>query len=154
MQQHLLKKQHNNIKQWHNKQVSPPALGINQAMIRKSAYTLLGFLFVALGAVGAVLPLLPTTPFLLLAAACFAKSSPKCHQWLLSSKLFGPILTNWQQNKCVTKRTKIIALSSIALFGGYAVGFAISSLYIKIAGLILLAVGAYVVYNLKTCSKN
>ena len=120
-------------------------------LVNKLIYKILGFLFVGIGALGVILPLLPTTPFLLLAAACFAKSSPACHQWLLSSKLFGPFLIKWQQHKCVSKRTKIIAVSSICLFGGYSVIFAIKSVSLKLIGTILLLVGIYVVCNLKTC---
>lgn len=74
-----------------------------------------GIFFVALAFIGAFLPLLPTTPFLLVSAACFAKSSPRLHQMLLDNKLFGPIIYHWQQSRSIPKREKIIAISSIAL---------------------------------------
>ena len=63
-------------------------------------WTLVGILFVVLGAIGAVLPLLPTTPFVLVAAWCFARSSPRLHRWLLESRLFGPMLRDWEENRC------------------------------------------------------
>ena len=83
-------------------------------------FTLLGLVALALGALGVVLPVLPTTPFVLLAAACFARSSPRLHRWLLRSRVFGPTIQRWQENHCVSRRTKLVA------FGLIAVTFAIS----------------------------
>lgn len=74
----------------------------------------LGWVCVAFGAVGVVLPVLPTTPFLLLAAACFDRSSPRFHRWLLSTKLFGPLIKNWQQERYIEKRAKAVALVVVA----------------------------------------
>ncbi|MEX0623296.1 MAG: YbaN family protein [Saccharospirillum sp.] len=74
-----------------------------------------GWVCVALGTVGVVMPVLPTTPFLLLAAACFARSSPRFHRWLLSTKLFGPLIENWQRERYIEKRSKRVALVVVAL---------------------------------------
>lgn len=74
-----------------------------------------GMFFVALAFIGAFLPLLPTTPFLLVAAACFAKSSPRMHKALLANKIFGPMIYHWEQSRSIPKRAKIISLSSIIL---------------------------------------
>lgn len=74
-----------------------------------------GIFFVTLAIIGAFLPLLPTTPFLLVAASCFAKSSPRMHKMLLANKVFGPMIYHWQQSRSVPKRAKVIALSSIVL---------------------------------------
>jgi len=74
-----------------------------------------GMFFVGLAILGAVLPLLPTTPFLLVAAACFAKSSPRMHAMLLQNKVFGPLIYHWQQSRSIPKRAKIIALVSMVL---------------------------------------
>ncbi len=64
---------------------------------------------------GAVLPLLPTTPFLLVAATCFAKSSPRMHKMLLDNKVFGPLIYHWQESRSIPKSAKIIALTSMVL---------------------------------------
>ncbi|HIO97219.1 MAG TPA: DUF454 domain-containing protein [Leucothrix sp.] len=70
---------------------------------------LLGWFFILLSAVGVLVPILPTTPFLILALAIFANSSPRFHQMLLDNRWFGPILKDWEENKTVTRRIKLRA---------------------------------------------
>jgi uncharacterized membrane protein YbaN (DUF454 family) len=74
-----------------------------------------GVLFVAIGAIGVVLPLLPTTPFLLSGAYCFARSSPRLHDWLLNHPTFGPLISNWEQYGSIDRRAKRIAVIVILL---------------------------------------
>lgn len=74
-----------------------------------------GWICVGLGALGVVLPVLPTTPFMLLAAFCFARTSPRFHRWLLSSKVFGPLIDNWQRERYIEKRSKRTALLVVAI---------------------------------------
>lgn len=116
-----------------------------------SLYKSLGFVFVGIATLGIFLPLLPTTPFLLVAAACFAKSSDKWHQWLISNRVFGPIITRWHEKKCVTRATKVVALSSIIIFGGYAVGFALTGLGPKALGVLVVVASLYFVLRIKVC---
>ncbi len=78
---------------------------------------LLGFVFVGLAGVGVVLPGLPTTPFLLLAAACFAKSSTRFYNWLTNSQIFGPIIRNWRETRTIPLRAKVIGIISILVVG-------------------------------------
>ena len=83
--------------------------------IKKYLLILLGSLFVVLGIIGAVLPILPTTPFLLLALACFAKSSPFFHQILLNNRWFGSALQQWEKDKSISRNVKIKAMIMIVL---------------------------------------
>lgn len=80
----------------------------------RTIYMLAGLLMTALGIVGAFLPLLPTTPFLLLAVWCYSRSSPRLEQWLLTHKTLGPPLRNWQREGAISGRTKVLAVSLIA----------------------------------------
>lgn len=77
-------------------------------------WLILGVLSLALGVVGVVLPLLPTVPFMLLAAFCFARSSDRLHDWLISHPSFGPPIADWRRNGAIQKRVKWIATASIA----------------------------------------
>ncbi|WP_196260423.1 YbaN family protein [Pelagibacterium limicola] len=72
-----------------------------------------GCIAVALAAAGVVLPLLPTTPFLLLAAFCFARGSQRLHYWLLTHRRFGPLLADWQEKGAIAPRAKAIAIAVI-----------------------------------------
>jgi uncharacterized membrane protein YbaN (DUF454 family) len=74
-----------------------------------------GIIFVGLAILGVILPILPTTPFLLVAAACFAKSSPYMKQKLLNNKTFGPLIYEWQQNRSIPRKAKRIALLTMVL---------------------------------------
>ncbi|OAN18530.1 hypothetical protein A3K86_06480 [Photobacterium jeanii] len=75
-------------------------------MIKRFFLLAIGWFCVVLGVIGIFLPLLPTTPFLLLASACFMRGSPKLSRWLHQHPTFGPILQNWHQHGAVTRKVK------------------------------------------------
>ncbi|KAE9630865.1 YbaN family protein [Parasedimentitalea maritima] len=77
-------------------------------------YAGLGLLCVAFAVVGVVLPLLPTVPFLLLAAFFFANSSERLHNWILAHNLFGPMIQDWNDNRAIRPGAKKAATVSIA----------------------------------------
>jgi len=79
------------------------------------ALVLVGSGFVALGVAGIFLPVLPTTPFLLLAAACYARASRRFYNWLLNNRWFGPTILEWQRHRSIRYRTKLIAIGMMAV---------------------------------------
>jgi uncharacterized protein len=85
----------------------------SRPMVRAALITA-GTLCVGLGILGAFLPVLPTTPFLLLAAACYARSSRRFYRRLLASRMFGPLIDEWRRHRAIPYRTKV---SAIVLMG-------------------------------------
>lgn len=78
-------------------------------------YFALGWLCIALGAIGAFLPLMPTTVFLLIAAWAFAKSSPQWHAWLRNHPRFGDLICAWEEHHAMPRRAKRIALATLGI---------------------------------------
>ena len=78
------------------------------------------------------MPGLPTTIFLILAAACYIRSSQNLYDWLISNKTFGPYLKDYREGKGMPRNAKILAVSMIVLFAGYAALFAIKNLWIRV----------------------
>jgi len=109
-----------------------------------------GTLCVGLGIIGIFVPVLPTTPFLLLAAACYARSSRRFHSWLLNNKLFGSYIRNYLERKGITLRAKIITLSLLWITIGVSVAFAVEILALKLI-LVIIATGVSVhILSLRT----
>ena len=107
----------------------------------KTLYIVLGSISLALGILGIFLPLLPTTPFLLLTAALYFKGSPRLYNWLLNHRHFGPYIRNFRENKAIPLRAKIISL--VVMWGPilYCIFFLIPFIWVKIL-LGLLTAGA------------
>ena len=84
-----------------------------------------GLTTLGLAVIGVVLPLLPTVPFLLLSAFCFARSSERLHQWLLNHKTFGPMIQDWQSSGSIHPRAKKMATLSVAIVFGISLFLAL-----------------------------
>lgn len=84
-------------------------------------YMALGWGAVGLGLLGLVLPVLPTTPFLLVAAFAFGKSSPKARNWLVEHKHFGPTIRDWEERGAISRRAKLLATSMMALVLAFSI---------------------------------
>ena len=108
--------------------------------LSKWALITAGTFFLGLGIVGIFLPLLPTTPFLLLAAACYARSSKRFYNFLLNNKWFGNYIKNYRERKGIPLKIKILSISFLWIVIGYAVIFVVHILLGKIV-IILIAVG-------------
>jgi uncharacterized membrane protein YbaN (DUF454 family) len=112
-----------------------------------------GILSVAVGTVGIVVPLLPTTPLLLLAAACFVRSSDKLYGWLVGHRLFGSYILNYREHRAVTWQTKTFTLALLWIAIGYSAVAVVNSLVLRAILLVIaLAVSAHVL-SLNTLSR-
>jgi uncharacterized membrane protein YbaN (DUF454 family) len=118
--------------------------------MKTASYKLLGFLSLALGIVGAFLPVLPTTCFILLSAWCFTKSSPKWHKRLLDNPVFGESLRHWETHRCIPAKARFIAIGSMLTGGGISLLF-INSIVLQGILVLLIAIGIYSVQSIKQC---
>ncbi len=119
--------------------------------MKRTFYKPLGFLFLGLAVLGVLLPLLPGTPFLLLSAWFFARSSEKWHRRLLEHDMTGPMIRNWEENRCMSRRAKTVAICSMLVAGGISVVFGVQQTWLRITGIVLLAIGTTVVLNIPSC---
>jgi uncharacterized membrane protein YbaN (DUF454 family) len=101
-----------------------------------------GGLALLTGVVGIFLPLLPTTPFVLLAAFCFTRGSPRCEQWLLDHARFGPMVQNWRRNHAIPWRAKLAAWVMMSVGSAWA-WWVLSAPWCWAPALICLAVGLW-----------
>ncbi|MCW5670248.1 MAG: YbaN family protein [Hydrogenophaga sp.] len=111
---------------------------------------LAGTVSLALGLIGVVLPGLPTTPFVLLAAACYAKASPRLHGWLINHRFLGPMVRDWEQHRSLTRRTKTVAIGSMLVMVGLSAWGFRHQPWVLAALLAAAAVGLVVVARIPT----
>ncbi|MEE2565104.1 YbaN family protein [Hyphobacterium marinum] len=111
-------------------------------MAVRSIWFLVAVLALALGALGVFLPLLPTTPFILLAAYGFARSSRRMHAWLVGHRLFGPAIANWNRYGAIDRRAKVLGVASLAavLILSVAFGVPIHAIWVQAAVLSACAI--------------
>lgn len=100
---------------------TPPPRQVGR--LARVAWLLAGLLFVALGVIGALLPGLPTTVFMILAAACFARGSPRLEAWVLGLPGVGPMVREYRATRAMPRRAKVLAVTMMLGVGGYALGW-------------------------------
>lgn len=110
--------------------------------VMRITYLFCGYLFLFIGAVGAIVPVLPTTPFLIIAAGCFSRSNEKIERWLKTHPVIGPPICNWQEFGCIPFRAKLLAtmMISLSLYGMY--------FWSPLSGQMQIAIGALVTIGL------
>ncbi|MFC5758462.1 YbaN family protein [Rhizobium sp. GCM10022189] len=119
--------------------------GPSRSPLQRAVYLCFGLMMVGLGIIGAILPLIPTTIFLILAAWCFSRSSPRLEAYLMNSRFGGP-LRDWRENGAISRKSKMLALMGMSV--GYAVfliGSKPSVFLAIVVGASILACAAYVV---------
>ena len=122
---------------------------MQDSAIRRWLFATAGLLCVALGAVGVILPVLPTTPFLLLASYCFVRSSPRLHRWLRNSPLFGPLIRDWEEHRAVRRSVKVVAVTMILAVIVPTLIFADLKDWLRVMLVVLGSIGVVVVLSLK-----
>ena len=120
----------------------------------KNLYTIIGLISLSLGIIGVFLPLLPTTPFVLLSGYLFARGSKRMNSWIRNHRIFGEIIRNYQEDKSIPLHAKIYAISLLWLSISYATFFvATGKLWLQIL-LLSIATGVSIhILSYKTKKK-
>ena len=117
--------------------------------LQKKLMVGLGWFFILLSAIGVLLPILPTTPFLILALTIFANSSPKFHQMLLNNRWFGPLLKDWEDNKTVSRQLKIRATLIVLASFSFSVFMVRNSWILQIMLIMIAVILLFYLWRLK-----
>jgi uncharacterized membrane protein YbaN (DUF454 family) len=121
----------------------------SRSPLARALWAVLGLAFVAVGAVGVIVPGLPTTPFLLLAAACFLRSSQRLYDRLLANRVCGPLVRDFRDGKGVPRRAKVLSIATMWIFVAFAVLVAIGPERWVARLAVLLAAGLGTLYLLR-----
>lgn len=120
--------------------------------IKKITFSVLGTIFVILGVAGIFMPVLPTTPFLLLASACYFKGSDRMHAWLLNHRTLGPYIYNYITYRAMRKSAKVKAIGLLWLSLGLSL-YLVKNIYVDVS-LIIIGIGVTIyLLTLKTLSE-
>ena len=122
-------------------------------MIKKPLFILFGSFFLGVGFLGIFIPGLPTTPFLILAAGCYVRSSDRLYTWLINHRIFGANIKNFRENRSISLRSKITSLLAMWLMINLSIFIFIEVFWIKILMVILGVIGTTVILLIRT-SKN
>ena len=128
---------------------------LNKNRLVRLLFVFIGSLFVGLAIIGIFLPGLPTTPFLILAAYFYIRSSNKLYNWLINNKILGVYIKGYLSGKGMPLRAKIISLMLMWIFGSFAVllGIPDSLFFVKIIVFIILLIGTIFLLRVKTFKK-
>jgi uncharacterized membrane protein YbaN (DUF454 family) len=111
---------------------------------KRIALIIIGLVSLALGAIGVFVPLLPTTPFVLVSAFTFAKSSDRLHQWLVDHDVFGPLIADWREHGAISRRTKVISILSMVAILAISAFLAVPTHVIVIQAVVLSCSGIFI----------
>ena len=126
---------------------------MKRALLRKWILVTIGIIAVSLGMIGVFVPLLPTTPFLLLAAACFVRSSERLYTWLIHHKWFGDYIRHYREHRAITLRAKVVTLLLLWSVIGYTAFGIVTAWWVR-ALLGFIAVGVTIhILHLKTLTR-
>lgn len=112
----------------------------HESRLVRAALVAAGTMCMGLGVLGVFLPLLPTTPFLLLAAACYARASKRFYAWLLNNRSFGPLIREWRRYRSIPYRTKLVAIAMMLATLSISIVFFVPNVVLQV----ILAIGGLV----------
>ena len=118
--------------------------------VRSLLYVAAGWACLALAVLGAILPILPTTPFVLLASWCFYRGSPRIHAWLHRSRWFGPTLDDWHHYHCIRRSLKDRAMRMVVVVAACTLLFNSLAWYLQYLVIGLVACGLYTIWTVPT----
>ena len=113
----------------------------------KVLFIIAGFLSLGIGIIGIFLPILPTTPLVILAAYCFSKGSNRLHRWLTTNPYFGEMIADWEKYRMISLKAKVMATSMIIPSFAYTLIFVNVAIWIKI---IVTSIGVYALHFIWT----
>ena len=114
-------------------------------VVSRATWLIVGFTALALGAIGIALPLLPTTPFLLLAAFAFAESNERMHDWLVEHNVFGPLIMDWRRHGAISTPAKVASVVAMVFIVGVSLYLSLPVYVIVIQVVTLSVCAAFVV---------
>lgn len=118
-------------------------------VITKNLLIFFGWLCIIFGLLGVVLPILPTTPFLILALALFSKSSPRFHQMLLNNAWFGPVLREWEESKSISRQAKYKAYLLIFIAFSMSIALLSGAVYVQLLLLVTAPILVIFIWRIK-----
>jgi len=119
----------------------------------KHILILLGSIFLGLGFIGIIVPGLPTTPFLLLAAGCYVRSSNRLYSWLLDHKLLGKYIHNFRETRSISLRSSVISLIVMWIMIGLSISVFIKNIPVRIIIVLLGVIGTCVILSIPASRK-
>lgn len=120
-------------------------LWMSDMTLQRAAWLALGLAALGVGAVGVVVPLLPTTPFVLFAAFAFARSSDRWHAWLMGHPSFGPMIDNWRAHGAISRPAKSAAIIAMAAVLGISVAIGAPPLVLALQAMTLSVAAAFII---------
>lgn len=129
---------------------SLPKIKMKRDALTRGIWVGAGIFFAAVGFIGIFLPLLPTTPFLLLAAACCAKGSKRAYSWLLNNRIFGSYIKNYRSGRGISLKAKVYSASLLTLTMGYSIVFVVHGLTGKIILILIFTAVALHLCSIRT----
>lgn len=127
---------------------------LHRSPVARAFFLSVGFVSLGLGIVGAFVPVLPTTVFVLIAAYCFARSSQRFYTALLSSQHFGPTIRDWQTHRCISRQSKTYAIALIVLSFGLTTSVFVDGTFLRVALIGFAAALVWYLARLPTCGQH